>query len=39
MNLEKEYEMVNRLVLHQVLRMHVVSGKLVNAIKDMYEGR
>ena len=36
MHLEKEYDMVNKKALWQVLRMHDVGIKLLYGIKSMY---
>ena len=36
MNLEKEYDRVNREALWQVLRMYDVGGILLNGIKSVY---
>ena len=36
LDLEKDYDKINRDSLWQVLRIHDVDGKLLNGIKSMY---
>jgi hypothetical protein len=37
MNLEKAYDRVDRMLMSEVLRMYGVGGKILSAIKSMYE--